>query len=425
MQRYNGSFGLWGSDSDEEYWLTAYVTDFLLRAREQGYSVPDEALKKASERLLRYLQDRQLIDVYYSEDSEHMRFAVQAYAGYVLARSQQAPLGSLRALAERHSEARSGLPLAHLAVALQLMGDQPRADTLLQVALSHEFKSERYYWYGDYGSRLRDDALIYALLEEHDLAKAQRDSWLFRLSDDLAGNEYLSTQERNAVFLAGRRLLNQPEGDWQAELKAAGLVQALNREQPTLKLEGASLQAPLSVQSLGSETLYQQFSLSGYPRELPPASGENLSIFREYLGMDGKPLALDNLSSGELVLVHLIVEAKERVPDALLVDLLPAGLELENQNLAQSSASLGDASSAVKEWQQSMQNARIKHQEYRGDRYVAAVDVSGYEPTHLLYLARAVTPGHYRVPPPLVESMYRPGWKALGSAPKSLVVKGR
>lgn len=425
MQRYNGSFGLWGSDSDEEYWLTAYVTDFLLRAREQGYSVPDEALKKASERLLRYLQDRQLIDVYYSEDSEHMRFAVQAYAGYVLARSQQAPLGSLRALAERHSEARSGLPLAHLAVALQLMGDQPRADTLLQAALSHEFKSERYYWYGDYGSRLRDDALIYALLEEHDLAKAQRDSWLFRLSDDLAGNEYLSTQERNAVFLAGRRLLNQPEGDWQAELKAAGLVQALNREQPTLKLEGASLQAPLSVQSLGSETLYQQFSLSGYPRELPPASGENLSIFREYLGMDGKPLALDNLSSGELVLVHLIVEARERVPDALLVDLLPAGLELENQNLAQSSASLGDASSAVKEWQQSMQNARIKHQEYRGDRYVAAVDVSGYEPTHLLYLARAVTPGHYRVPPPLVESMYRPGWKALGSAPKSLVVKGR
>ncbi|MDO9320212.1 MAG: alpha-2-macroglobulin family protein, partial [Pseudomonas sp.] len=32
MQRYNGSFGLWGADGDEEYWLTAYVTDFLLRA---------------------------------------------------------------------------------------------------------------------------------------------------------------------------------------------------------------------------------------------------------------------------------------------------------------------------------------------------------------------------------------------------------
>lgn len=42
MQRYNGSFGLWSSDSEEEYWLTAYVTDFLLRAREQGFGVPAE-----------------------------------------------------------------------------------------------------------------------------------------------------------------------------------------------------------------------------------------------------------------------------------------------------------------------------------------------------------------------------------------------
>ena len=70
----------------------------------------------------------------------------------------------------------------------------------------------------------------------------------------------------------------------------------------------------------------------------------------------------------------------------------------------------------------SKQHCRI---EFRGDRYVAAVDVNGYDTTHLLYLARAVTPGTYRVPPPQVESMYRPGWKALGAAPAQLVVKGR
>jgi uncharacterized protein YfaS (alpha-2-macroglobulin family) len=139
--------------------------------------------------------------------------------------------------------------------------------------------------------------------------------------------------------------------------------------------------------------------------------------------MDGEPLDLSNLQSGELVLVHLAVSAKQRVPDALVVDLLPAGLELENQNLAQSSASLDDASSAVKEWRESMQNAAIKHQEFRGDRYVAALDVNGYDITHLLYLARAVTPGSYRVPPPQVESMYRPNWQALGESPGRLVVK--
>ncbi len=96
MQRYNGSFGLWGSDGDEEYWLTAYVTDFLLRARDQGFAVPPDALKKANERLLRYLQDAGQIQVNYSQNAEHTRFAVQAYAGMVLARSQQAPLAALQ-----------------------------------------------------------------------------------------------------------------------------------------------------------------------------------------------------------------------------------------------------------------------------------------------------------------------------------------
>jgi uncharacterized protein YfaS (alpha-2-macroglobulin family) len=72
-----------------------------------------------------------------------------------------------------------------------------------------------------------------------------------------------------------------------------------------------------------------------------------------------------------------------------------------------------------------MQNVAPKHQEFRGDRYVAAVDVTGYDTTHLLYLARAVTPGTYRVPPPQVESMYRPNWQAVGEAPAQLVVKER
>jgi hypothetical protein len=64
--------------------------------------------------------------------------------------------------------------------------------------------------------------------------------------------------------------------------------------------------------------------------------------------MNGQPLDLHNLRSGDLVLVHLALKAEDRVPDALVVDLLPAGLELENQNLAQSAASLDNASSAVK-----------------------------------------------------------------------------
>ena len=423
MQRYNGSFGLWGADGEEEYWLTAYVTDFLLRARDQGFGVPADALKKANERLLRYLQERNLIEVDYSENAEHTRFAVQAYAGLVLARSQQAPLGALRSLFERRSDARSGLPLVQLSVALQLMGDQPRAGQALVAGLAATRKAND--WLADYGSPLRDQALILALLQEYDLDKGQREERLFELSDQLAASPYLSTQERNSLFLAGRSLLGKPEANWTAQLSSGTQTRELNNAQPGLKLQGPLLASPLTLSNAGSEPVYQQLTISGYPLQAPAPGGENLNIRREYLGMNGQPLDLKALASGDLVLVHIAVSAKQRVPDALVVDLLPAGLELENQNLAQSAASLENASSKVKEWRESMQNASLKHQEFRDDRYVAALNLDGYGTTHLLYLARAVTPGTYRVPPPQVESMYRPNWQAVGETVPEMVIKGR
>ena len=422
MQRYNGSFGLWSADSEEEYWLTAYVTDFLLRARDQGYGVPAEALKKANERLLRYLQERNLIDVDYSDDADHTRFAVQAYAALVLSRSQQAPLGALRGLFERRAGARSGLPLVQLAVALDKMGDKPRADQALQAGLA---VSRGKNWMADYGSPLRDQALILALLQENKLASGQVDQRLFALSDEVAANRWLSTQERNALFLAGRGLLGTPEVKWQARLDSAGELRDFNNAEAGMKLEGPLLASPLTVQNQGSQTVYQQLTLSGYPRQAPPASSNGMQIRREYLGMKGQPLDLANLRSGDLVLVHLALKADERVPDALVVDLLPAGLELENQNLAQSAASLDNASGAVKQWRESMQNANVVHQEYRDDRYVAALKLDSYATTHLLYLARAVTPGTYRVPPPQVESMYRPNLQAVGEGQGEMTVKPR
>ncbi|WP_425929048.1 alpha-2-macroglobulin family protein [Pseudomonas sp. NyZ201] len=422
MQRYNGSFGLWSSDGEEEYWLTAYVTDFLLRARDQGFAVPPEALKKASERLLRYVQERNLIEVNYSENAEHSRFAVQAYAALVLSRSKQAPLGALRSLFERRADARSGLPLVQLAIALDTMGDKPRAEQALLAGLA---AGRGKGWLADYGSSLRDQALIIALLDEYKLASKDIPDRLFKLSDQLAGSQWLSTQERNALFLAGRGLAQQPEGKWSAQLDSAGQTRELGPEQSGLHLEGPLLASPLSVRNDGDQTLYQRLTLSGYPRQAPPASGNNMSIRREYLGMNGQALDLKSLESGDLVLVHLAIQAKERVPDALVVDLLPAGLELENQNLAQSAASLDNASSAVKQWREAMENANVVHQEYRDDRYVAALNLDGYGTTHLLYLARAVTPGSYRIPPAQVESMYRPDWQAVGESAGEMVIKGR
>ncbi len=96
-----------------------------------------------------------------------------------------------------------------------------------------------------------------------------------------------------------------------------------------------------------------------------------------------------------------------------MVDLLPAGLELENQNLASSSASLQDSGSEVQNLLNQMQQSDIQHMEFRDDRFVAAVPVNEGQPVTLVYppvpLRREPT-----VPVPMVESMYVPQWRATG-----------
>lgn len=412
MQRDDGGFALWDKNGPEEYWLTAYAMDFLVRAGEQGYSVPTNAINNGNQRLLRYLQEPGLMTVRYSDDAPASRFAAQAYAALVLARQQKAPLGALREIWTRHQQARSGLPLLQLGIALKAMGDAPRGEQALQLAMTTP-RQDRDRWLGDYGSALRDDALKLALLEENKLLPEAQTALLSSLAEEAYGQRWLSTQETNALFLAGRTLQDLP-GSWQAQTSLQAQPLAADKAQ-TRNLTGDQL-AALQVSNTGSQPLWLRLDSSGYPLSAPQPAGNVLGIERQVFDTRGQQKSLASLRSGELVLVKLEITATRNVPDALVVDLLPAGLELENQNLANSSASLQENGEAVQNLLNQMQQADIQHIEFRDDRFVAAVAVNEGQPVTLVYLARAVTPGTYQVPQPQVESMYVPQWRATGTA---------
>lgn len=419
MQRDDGGFGLWSKEGAEEYWLTAYVMDFLTRAGEQGYSVPAESLSKGNNRLLRYLQQPSLMSIRYSDDNSASRFAVQAYAALVLARQQKAPLGTLREVWERRAQAKSGLPLVQLGLALKMMGDAPRAEQAIQSGLETARLDKR-SWLADYGSQLRDNALVLSLLEENKLLPDAQSALLNTLSQEAFGQRWLSTQEMNALFLAAKGLQDLP-GDWQAQTSLQD--DALGGEKPQSRALTADQLATLNITNTGPRPLWLRLDSSGYPQSAPQSFSNVLQIERTFLDARGQMRPLSSLRSGELVLVQLQVRASQNVPDALVVDLLPAGLELENQNLASSSAGLQENGAGVQDLLNQMQQADIQHIEFRDDRFVAAVAVSAGQPVTLVYLARAVTPGTYEVPVPQVESMYVPQWRATGAASGPLTVK--
>nr|WP_323995560.1 alpha-2-macroglobulin [Aeromonas hydrophila] len=406
LQLPSGGFGLWDGRSDEEQWLTAYAADYLLARKEAGDAVPEAMLNQALNRLQSYLTDSQYGERW-SSAPEHSRLAYQAYSAYVLARVGKAPLATLRLVWEQQADhARSGLPLLHLSLALSAMGDEQNAAKALSRALTTERGDD---YLGDYGSPLRDQALELSLLRQHKLAAERWPALSAKVADTLAHRQWLSTQERLALLRLARF---DPAVDWQAKVTSSLGSGSLSGSAP-LQQGAPEALAASTVTNEGRGSLYVQRTLVGYPEQAPTRLSQGISVTRSWFNSDGQRFDPTKVKVGDLVVVRLNVSSESAVPDALLVEMVPAGFELENPALG-NSIKLEELSIEGKPAWQSEWNDYLKHQEFRDDRYTAALDLSEGSNQQLVYLMRAVTPGRYQVPPTQVEDMYRPELRAVG-----------
>ena len=442
MQKSNGGYTLWG-DGPYESWLSAYVTGFLMDARQQGFNVPEALVKKSHDWLLQELQQTahripalpasatqagteqfKNWQDYERIREGHSQFAALAHAGYMLAREQKAPLAQLRLLHDSYRDrARSPLPLVHLSLALQLMGDAARAKVALEEAMTRPYGIGNrsgygnYEWLYDYGSGPRDLAMAYALLVRHEVQHPRRENLLFDLAARLGPRNYYSTQERLALFLAARAAgADASDQEWTVLLKtAADKPEAISSKTTASRgLGGASLARGVTLTSQSGSALFVELDAAGYPTKPPAQRSDVMEVQRDWFDSDGKPLTGRSHSVGDIVIVQVKVRAKYAVHDALLVERVPAGFEVENLNLSQGPRAQELMVDKVNVGQ-AMGSARIKHREYRDDRFAAALDLDGNW-LNLFYLLRAVTPGRYVVPPSFVEDMYRPELRGSGPA---------
>lgn len=428
MQVASGHFSMWGDSEDSvDPSLTPYVAEFLLDAREAGFAVPEPVLQKA----LKALNEDLLSGgggFYGREHREHLKFAYQAYAGYVLARVGRAPLGTLRGLYDNdRKQSLTGLPLVHLGLALALQGDRVRGVRAIRDGFDRDPDARPGDLY-DYGSRIRDDALMLALTRRHGLAPKAFDPRLTALvrAVDARRSPYglwLSTQEQVAIARLGQRLMadttRQVAGQWR--------VGGVSSDAPTGKLQArvfdaAALRAGVAFVPAGTGTLYATIDVAGVPRDPPAADDSRIGIERHWFLPDGTAWKGGALAEGDALIVEVSITAQDDVPNALLTDLLPAGLEIENFNLGDEKQ-WADVSIDGIELSDRKSAADVKHEEFRDDRYVAALKLGAGDAAHVFYLVRAVTPGTYIVPPSLVEDMYRPWIRGVGkSVPAKITV---
>jgi len=424
MQIGTGHYSMWGDDDYVNPALTPYVTEFFLDARQGGFAVPEAVLQKSLNRLSEDLLAGGA-SFYGYQQRDHLKFANQAYAGYVLARVNRAPLGTLRALYDNErGKSMTGLPLVHLGIALSLQGDKTRGAKAIAEGFAK--KGDRDTYLGDYGTTLRDDALMIALVHENKLSKPEYDARAVSLGRELdarrsRGWMWLSTQEQVALARLGKALLVDQKklvgGQWSlgGDSETIARAKIFGRS-----LDGAALARGARFTPTGEPPLYVSLDVTGIPRNAPAPDSRVINVERSYYGTDGKSWTSGSLKEGEALIVRVNITALDYIPDALLTDLLPAGLEIENFNL-------GDA----KQWADVVvdgiaindrsEAADVKHEEFRDDRYVAALKLENRSTARLFYLVRAVTPGTYTVPPPLVEDMYRPELRGVGKSPVTTI----
>ena len=397
-QSASGAFGMWTADeNNEDPWLDAFVTDFLTRARERNFAVPQQAFDQALDRLRN--------EVVNAPEPNKDNAEALAYALYVLARNGRPVIGDLRYLSDAKLDAfATPLGKAQLAAALAMLGDRARAGKTFSAALAAlDAERDSGVSRADYGSRLRDAAAVLALIAEANLGGEIEGDAIARagavLDQARAQRSFTSTQENNWMALAAEALADH-ESASKFSIDGQPVKGALYR-----RFSGALVaDSSIAVANAGELPAQLAVSVSGAPVEPDPAVANGYSIERTFYKLDGTRIdSLQRIAQNERVVVSLkVTEAQARYARLLVVDRLPAGLEIDNPALVDGGS--------VEAFAWLTKDVEPTHTEYRDDRFVAAFDRADGQSAFITmaYIVRAVAPGHYVYPPATAEDMYDP-----------------
>ncbi|WCE30353.1 alpha-2-macroglobulin family protein [Vibrio sp. SCSIO 43137] len=409
MQRANGGFGLWDRYSNEQYWLTAYITEFLAQA-DKHYPgvVPKEMLDDAYRRLREYL----------NYDSSDRYALAKAYAAYLLSEKGWISYSDLDI--EIDKEMRTGLSNLQLIASFNNVGATDLAKRKLK---EMKMSRNRDVYHRDYGSELRDLAagilILDKIAENAELeaeARALQIDYIEEASRRSAEDNWISTQERAALLRAA--VLTNQENNRSLNLLINGKEETI-KDRASLPLIANTMiankeQSPIYVKALATGYLKSEQSLT----KQHPFNTINVvrdSNVKRVWYQDNKRLSIFSADKpsrkavkvGDRIAVYLIVELDETIHNAMVIDRIPAGFVLENPNLGQGLplASIGNPDIKISE---------SDFIEYRQDRFVVSGDLQKGYRYKFGYTMRAEVPGEFVVPPLFVEAMYKPELHFIG-----------
>ncbi|MBL9102380.1 MAG: hypothetical protein JNL82_15550 [Myxococcales bacterium] len=424
MQTREGGFGYWPGAADVHAYASAYATWVLHLAQKAGYSVPEDALKKALDDLERRVHAVTMAGV--AVDWGYYDGSRLAIALHVLAEADRdVHARSLELYARRQS-----LPLyarAFLLLALHrrdprssevhTLAGELRGDLQETPATAHTSESTSYDLGEFFHSDARSDAiLLMAMLRvepEHPLVVKLARGLLERR----IGGAWRNTQENAYALVALADYARIYEAEV-PDFTARAWVGAHNvldvafkgrefttRSSTTDMVELVGLATPeqqaldVVLQREGAGRLYYRLGAEWAPvqRDLP-ARSQGLEVSRTLRVKEGSVTA-GSVTAGEPVAMDITIKTDVRVRYVAIDVPLPAGLEGVSRTLGQGrkAAVLGGR----RGWW-------ATHEEQRADRVVVFADDLQPGTHHHTIDLRATTRGKFSFPPIHAEAMYMP-----------------
>jgi uncharacterized protein YfaS (alpha-2-macroglobulin family) len=304
------------------------------------------------------------------------------------------------------------------------MGDTQRGAAAFDLAEKNLSVWDIQPWWaqGDfYRSSLRDTAEMVALA-----AEMNDDSRLLRLLDRLDHSETrveeMNTQQQAWLAVAAATLIKRTGrldvtiGD--QNYQAAGMINLLR--------DLASIGKGIDLRNNADHPVLRSIAVRGLPLAAPPAASNGLTLTKTITTLTGTPVDLAHLKQNSRLMVHLSGTMTDNTyHQAMLVDLLPSGFEIEKivprstTDEPNGFAFLGDITPT-------------RMAQKQDDRLLAAIDLdnrpiydgdtSNADHFNMAYIVRVVTPGQFILPAAAIRDMYRADVTAR-TAPGTITVE--
>jgi hypothetical protein len=413
MQTPSGGFGYWPGNTEPVAWGTAYATHLLLDAQRLDYAVPRERVEEA----LGWMSAQVTRNEGGGVDPSHEE--AEAYLHYVLAlggRGHKARAQKLLESLPARRELSEGMRAEQeymLKAALYLAGDRRYEKDLRAPDLS-PVKDERSNGWSFYSDRRRRGFMLSTFqdLFGADAAGEPLARQVAAALKDVDSAHYTTQELVWGVTGLGKRVMGAASKFAPPVLVADGKEVAprpgLSRRTAdrTWALARASERkgVSLKVAEKGEGKLYLVLASDGVRAEAKyRTGGEGLKLSRRYRRLDGTEVDVRGGAVGLAELLYVEVSLTnttgEHLRNLALVDRLPAGWELENARLGRGGGVAWAAPDA--QWEADYVNLR-------DDRVEVFGALGAGETKTVVYAVRAVTAGHFTLPPVEAEAMYEP-----------------